>query len=92
MSSAVATRLGIQQRGVLREGFFADIVVFDPRTIADRATFEQPHQISSGVVHVFVNGVAVVSHGQHTGALPGRALRGPGYRSQGQGPADQTPR
>jgi dihydroorotase/N-acyl-D-amino-acid deacylase len=92
MSSAVATRLGIQQRGVLREGFFADIVVFDPRTIADRATFEQPHQVSSGVVHVFVNGVAVVSHGQHTGALPGRALRGPGYRSQGRGPADQTPR
>ncbi|MGH7504290.1 MAG: N-acyl-D-amino-acid deacylase family protein, partial [Longimicrobiales bacterium] len=79
MTSAVTTRLSIQERGVLREGLFADIVVFDPATIADRATFEEPHQVSVGVQHVFVNGVAVVKDGIHTGALPGRALRGPGY-------------
>jgi N-acyl-D-amino-acid deacylase len=80
MTSAVATRLHIQDRGVLREGLFADIVVFDPATIADRATFEQPHQLSVGVLHVFVNGEAVIRDGVHTGATPGRALRGPGYR------------
>ncbi len=81
MTSAVTTRLGIQKRGVLREGMFADIVVFDPETIIDVATFEVPHQVSRGVQHVFVNGVAVVSNGRHTGALPGKALRGPGYRA-----------
>jgi N-acyl-D-aspartate/D-glutamate deacylase len=79
MTSAVTTRLRIQDRGVLREGMFADITIFDPRTIADVATFEQPHQLSVGVRHVFVNGTAVVRAGTHTGALPGRALRGPGY-------------
>lgn len=67
-------------RGVLREGFFADIVVFDPQTIADRATFENPHQISVGVKHVFVNGQEVARDGKHTGAKPGRVLRGPGAR------------
>ena len=80
MSSAVATRLSIQDRGVLREGMYADIVVFDPATIADRATFESPHQISVGMRHVFVNGTAVVRDGRHTGAKPGRAVRGPGFR------------
>jgi N-acyl-D-amino-acid deacylase len=82
MTSAVTTRLHIQDRGILREGMFADIVVFDPRTVADRATFDEPHQLSVGVLHVFVNGVAVVRNGEHTGALPGRALRGPGYRPE----------
>jgi N-acyl-D-amino-acid deacylase len=82
MTSAVTTRLHIQDRGVLREGLFADIVVFDPQTVADRATFEDPHQLSVGVQHVFVNGVAVLRGGVHTGATPGRALRGPGYRSR----------
>jgi dihydroorotase/N-acyl-D-amino-acid deacylase len=80
MTSAVTTRLNIQDRGVLREGLYADIVVFDPATVADVATFEQPHQVSRGVRHVFVNGVAVLRDGAHTGAKPGRALRGPGYR------------
>jgi dihydroorotase/N-acyl-D-amino-acid deacylase len=79
-TSAVATRLSIADRGVLREGFFADITVFDPATIADRSTFEQPHQLSVGVKHVFVNGSAVLRDGKHTGAKPGRALRGPGAR------------
>jgi dihydroorotase/N-acyl-D-amino-acid deacylase len=80
MTSAVTTRLSIQDRGVLREGMFADIVVFDPNTVNDRATFEQPHQVSVGVQHVLVNGVPVLRDTRHTGAKPGRALRGPGYR------------
>ena len=79
MSGAVATRLSIRDRGLLAEGFFADVVVFDPATVADRATFERPHQLSVGVRHVFVNGVAVVRNGRHTGAKPGRIVRGPGY-------------
>ncbi|MBI2071907.1 MAG: D-aminoacylase [Gemmatimonadetes bacterium] len=78
-TSAVATRLSIQDRGVLREGFYADVVVFDPTTIADRATFEEPHQLSVGVRDVFVNGVGVVRGGRHTGSRPGRVVRGPGY-------------
>ncbi|MBX6364996.1 MAG: D-aminoacylase [Gemmatimonadetes bacterium] len=80
MTSAVATRLSIPDRGVLRPGMFADIVVFDPATIIDRATYEQPHQLSVGVEHVFVNGVEVAAHGKHTGAKPGRVVRGPGWR------------
>ncbi|AGA29494.1 N-acyl-D-amino-acid deacylase family protein [Singulisphaera acidiphila] len=79
MTSAVASRLSIRDRGLLREGYRADIVVFDPVTIADRATFEQPHQNSVGIRSVFVNGVLVVDDGKHTGAKPGRAVRGPGY-------------
>ena len=82
MSSAVARRLSIQDRGLLQEGLLADIVVFDPETIADRATFESPHQLSVGVKHVFVNGVAVVKDGKHTGTKPGRIVRGPGYRGR----------
>jgi dihydroorotase/N-acyl-D-amino-acid deacylase len=79
-TSAVATRLSIPDRGVLREGLYADITIFDPATIGDRSTFETPHQLSVGVRHVFVNGTAVVRDGRHTGAKPGRALRGPGGR------------
>jgi dihydroorotase/N-acyl-D-amino-acid deacylase len=80
MTSAVATRLSIPDRGLLRPGMFADVVVFDPATIADRATYEQPKQLSVGVRDVWVNGVQVLRGGKHTGATPGRALRGPGYR------------
>jgi N-acyl-D-amino-acid deacylase len=80
MTSAVATRLLIEGRGELREGNYADVVVFDPRTIIDRATFEQPLQLSTGVAHVWVNGVQVLRDGVHTGAKPGRVVRGPGYR------------
>jgi dihydroorotase/N-acyl-D-amino-acid deacylase len=79
-SSAVATRLSIHDRGVLKPGLWADIVVFDPATVGDRATFEQPHQLSVGIRDVFVNGVAVVKNGKHTGAKPGRIVRGPGAR------------
>jgi dihydroorotase/N-acyl-D-amino-acid deacylase len=80
MTSAVATRLSLSDRGLLKPGMFADIVVFDPKTIADRATYEQPKQLSVGVRDVWVNGVQVLRDGRHTGARPGRALRGPGYR------------
>ena len=80
MSSAVATRLSISDRGVLREGFYADIVIFAPETVIDRATYEDPHQVSDGIRDVFVNGVAVVRGGEHTGAKPGMIVRGPGYR------------
>jgi dihydroorotase/N-acyl-D-amino-acid deacylase len=79
MTSAVARRLSIQDRGLLQEGLWADIAVFDPDTIIDHATYEQPHQLSTGVKYVFVNGVAVVRDGKHTGALPGQIVRGPGY-------------
>lgn len=80
MTSAVATRLSLHARGVLREGMFADVVVFDPETIIDRATFERPHRLSTGIRYVFVNGVAVVRDSRHTGAKPGRVVRGPGWR------------
>ena len=80
MTSAVANRLSIMDRGLLREGLMADVVVFDPAKVIDRATFEQPHQISAGVPYVFVNGTLVVDAGKHTGALPGRVMRGPGYK------------
>jgi dihydroorotase/N-acyl-D-amino-acid deacylase len=79
-TSAVATRLSIPDRGLLREGFFADVAVFDPTTIGDRSTFEQPHQPSVGMRMVFVNGTMVVRDGRHTGAKPGRVLRGLGAR------------
>lgn len=79
MTSAVAARLGLHERGILREGMFADLVVFDPNTVGDRATFEEPHQLSAGIRDVIVNGVAVVRNGSHTGAKPGHIVRGPGY-------------
>ncbi|MFQ5926737.1 MAG: amidohydrolase family protein [Terriglobia bacterium] len=82
MTSAVANRLSIRARGLLREGMYADVVVFDPDTIADRATFENPHQLSVGMRYVFVNGTAVVRDAQHTGAKPGRIVRGPGYTGE----------
>jgi N-acyl-D-amino-acid deacylase len=78
LSGLPATNLGLDHRGFIKEGMFADVAVFDPQTIADRATFEQPHQYSVGVKHVFVNGVQVLKDGEHTGSKPGRALWGPG--------------
>ena len=78
LSGLPATNLELDRRGFLKEGMFADIVVFDPKTIADRATFENPHQYAVGVRHVFVNGSQVIKDGEHTGRKPGRALWGPG--------------
>ncbi len=79
MTSLAAQRVGLQDRGLLQPGLFADITVFNPETVADRATFENPHQPSVGIEYVFVNGAAVLRHGQLTAARPGRGLRGPGY-------------
>src|SRR5437868_14465097 len=78
LSALAATNLGLDHRGFLKEGTFADVVVFDPATIADHATFEKPHQYATGVKHVFVNGVQVIKDGEHTGAKQGRALWGHG--------------
>ena len=79
LTSFPADNLGIADRGRLAEGMFADVVVFDPATIIDHATFEDPHQYATGVAHVFVNGVQVLRDGEHTGALPGRVVRGKGW-------------
>lgn len=78
LSALPATNLELDHRGFLKEGMFADVVVFDPATVADHATFDKPHQYATGVKHVFVNGVQVLKDGEHTGAKPGRAVWGPG--------------
>ena len=79
LTSLPAENLGIKERGRIAPGMFADLVVFDPGQIQDHATFEKPHQYSTGVQHVFVNGVQVLRDGEHTGATPGQVVRGPGY-------------
>jgi N-acyl-D-amino-acid deacylase len=80
MTSLPATTFRLPDRGLLRTGCWADVVVFDPATVSDRATFEAPHQYATGITHVFVNGVAVVKDGEHTDARPGKALRHAGGR------------
>jgi len=74
-----ATNLKLENRGALKEGYFADVVLFDAETITDNATFKEPHQYATGMVHVLVNGVPVLRDGDHTGELPGRFIKGPGY-------------
>ena len=81
LTSLPASNLKLQRRGELRPGYYADVIVFDPDEIRDHATFERPHQYATGMKHVFVNGTQVLRNGEHTGALPGRVVRGPGYRS-----------
>jgi N-acyl-D-amino-acid deacylase len=73
-----AANLGLDRRGLIKEGYFADLVVFDPETITDRSTYDNPHQYATGVKNVLVNGVRVIENGEHTGAKPGRALWGRG--------------
>jgi N-acyl-D-amino-acid deacylase len=75
MTGASAAALGLVGRGFVREGYVADLTIFDPATVIDRATYDDPHQYPVGISHVFVNGVAIVDEGEHTGALPGRVLR-----------------
>ena len=82
LTSFPAETLKLERRGRLQPGYFADVVVFDPNKIQDHATFEQPHQYSTGVAHVFVNGVQVLKDGEHTGAKPGRFVRGPGWKKK----------
>jgi len=81
-----AESLKLDRRGLLKQGYFADVVVFDPAKIQDHATFDKPHQYSTGVVHVFVNGAQVLRNGEHTGAKPGRVVRGPGWRMKTRSP------
>ncbi len=81
LTSLSAKKLKIKNRGLLKEGYYADIVMFDPNTISDHATFDNPHQLATGMHHVFVNGIQVLKNGEHTGAMPGRVVRGPGYKN-----------
>ncbi len=85
LTSLPASNLGLERRGFLTPGYFADIVVLDPGQIRDHATFEAPHQYSTGVLHVFVNGTQVLRDGEHTGAKPGRAVWGPGRKRKRRG-------
>lgn len=80
LTSLPTGNLKIRKRGLLKPGYYADLVVFDPTRIEDHATFEQPHQYATGVTHVFVNGVQVLKDGEHTGATPGRFVKGPGWK------------
>ncbi len=82
LTSLPASNLKIKKRGALKSGYFADLAIFDPNTIQDHATFDKPHQLATGMVHVFVNGEQVLKEGDHTGALPGRVVRGPGYKQK----------
>jgi N-acyl-D-amino-acid deacylase len=84
LTSLPAENLKLDRRGRLDKGYYADVVVFDPETIIDHATFEKPHQYATGMKHVFVNGIQVLKDGEHTGATPGRVVRGPGYAKQTQ--------
>jgi len=88
LAALPAQTLRIEKRGELKPGFYADVVVFDPDTIQDHATFIEPHQYSTGMVHVFVNGEQVLRDGEHTGATPGRFVRGPGWTGTGGSPSD----
>ena len=82
LTSLPASNLKIKKRGLLKEGYYADVVLFDPKTIQDHATFEKPMQYATGMQHVFVNGVQVLKDGEHTGALPGKVVRGPGWKGK----------
>lgn len=81
LTSLPAENLKLKKRGLLKPGYYADLTVFDPDKIQDNATFEKPHQYATGMIHVFVNGVQVLDNGEHTGALPGRVVRGPGWKN-----------
>ena len=84
LANLPVTNLKIQKRGELKVGNYADIVIFDPAKVKDNGTFDKPHQYAEGMIHVFVNGVQVLKDGEHTGAMPGRFVKGPGYRINNQ--------
>jgi len=83
LATLPAMTMKIDQRGQLKNGYYADVVVFDPAKIEDNATFIKPHQYATGMLHVFVNGKQVLKDGEHTGAKPGRFVRGPGWKGEG---------
>ncbi len=80
LTSFPAQNLKIKRRGILKHGYYADVVIFDPAKIKDLATYEKPHQYSQGVIDVFVNGIQVIKNSTHTGKTPGRVVRGPGWK------------
>lgn len=82
LSGLPASNLKIKKRGTLTVGNFADLAIFDANTIIDKATFDNPHQFAEGMIHVFVNGKQVLKSGEHTGATPGRVVRGPGWKGK----------
>ena len=82
LTSLPAENLKLDRRGRLKEGYFADVVVFDPARVADEATYDRPHRYATGVEAVLVNGTLVLDRGEHTGAKPGRVLRGPGWKGR----------
>jgi N-acyl-D-amino-acid deacylase len=82
LTTLPANNMKIEKRGALKEGYYADLVVFDPEKVQDHSTFDDPHQLSTGMSHVIVNGVQVLRDGEHTGATPGRVVRGPGYKGR----------
>jgi N-acyl-D-amino-acid deacylase len=82
LSRLPASNLKLKNRGELRTGNYADIVIFDPARVKDNATFEKPHQYADGMIHVFVNGKQVLKNGEHTGATPGKFVKGPGYKNE----------
>jgi N-acyl-D-amino-acid deacylase len=84
LTSLPAENLKLRKRGAIKNGYYADLAIFDPGKIKDNATFENPHQYATGMVHVFVNGVQVIKDGDHTGAKPGRVVRGPGWNQDSQ--------
>ena len=84
LTALPATNLKLDRRGALKVGYYADVLVFDPQKVQDHSTFEDPHQLSTGMSHVFVNGVQVLRDGEHTGALPGRVVRGPGWKGNSE--------
>lgn len=90
MTGFPAENLGLRCRGRLKSGHFADVVIFDPETIEDHATFQEPQQYATGVHHVFINGDQVLADGEHTGALPGRVVHGPGWRGWGTEAGEQV--
>jgi N-acyl-D-amino-acid deacylase len=93
LTSLPAENLKLDRRGAIKPGYFADVVVFDSEKIQDHATFDRPHQFATGVAHVFINGTQVLKNGTHTGAKPGRVVRGPGWKgriSSRSGPLGQN--
>jgi len=80
LTGLAAEKLRIKERGYLKEGYFADVVILDPALVKDNATFQDPHQYADGVLHVLVNGTQVLKDGEHTNKMPGMVVRGPGYK------------
>ncbi len=81
MTGMNADKAGIPERGLLKPGYWADVTIFDSNAVADKATYTNPHQYPVGIPYVLVNGEVVLDNGRHTGALPGKVIRGPGYRN-----------